>query len=129
MRSAFSETDQFDLNKIFNTKSLHMKYIRSFEEFETQTRMLVEVAKWDNPKKKKIDKAFVSFSKGEEFEPDYLYDDIETIFDAHGIKYSQKEVELVVKNCVLDIPINNPRRALLKCILGHYGINIEDVEK
>ncbi|WP_430405242.1 hypothetical protein [Fluviicola sp.] len=106
-----------------------MKYMLSFEEFETQTRMLVEVAKWDNAKKKKIDKAFVSFSKGEEFEPDYLYDDIETIFDAHGIKYSQKEVEDVVKKCVLDIPINNPRRALLKCVLGHYGIDIEDVDK
>lgn len=45
-----------------------MSYKLSYEEFESQTRMLLEVAKWDDARKRKIDKAFVSFSKGEEYE-------------------------------------------------------------
>lgn len=106
-----------------------MSYKLSYEEFESQTRMLLEVAKWDDARKRKIDKAFVSFSKGEEYEPKDLYEDIEEVLKARDITMPREDLEKVVDSCDKKIARNNPRRQLLSCVLSHYGINIEDVKK
>lgn len=102
-----------------------LKHIKTFSEFQ----LLTEVAKWDDPEKKKIDAFFVSFDKDEMYEPEYLLKSLILILKGHGINASVDSVWSAILKCKEQVAHNHPRKGMIKCILSNFDIEIEDIEK
>ena len=94
------------------------KYIKTFREFIT------EAAEWDDENKRFIDKYFVSFDDEEEYE---VRDFIKRVLQRLGNPDIDKDEVLAVMNkCKDQIPHNNPRKDLIRCVLSHYDIEITE---
>lgn len=96
--------------------------IKKFSDF------LTEAAEWDDTSKRQIDKFFVSFDSKENYEVrDFIHVVLITLAK-YGITLDANELSKVVISCKDKIAHNNPRKALFKCVLANYGIDIEDID-
>lgn len=98
----------------------HQRYVKTFSEFIT------EAAKWDDTSKRRIDSFFVSFDKDEQYEVRDFIQVVLTALKKYEIEVDINELTDVVLKCKDKIPHNNPRKALLQCVMAHYGIDITD---
>jgi len=100
------------------------KTFKNYSEFKSIT----EAAKWDDPTKKKIDAFFVSFDDDEKYEQKYFHEGVVAILQKEKIDCTTNGLNLTILSCSKEVPHNHPRKALLKCVLGKYGVDIEDID-
>ncbi|HLP55074.1 MAG TPA: hypothetical protein VK151_08600 [Fluviicola sp.] len=101
-----------------------LKKFKTYSEFKSVT----EAAEWDDPTKKKIDALFVSFDDDEKYEQKYFHEGVVEILKKEKIDYTSVGLNLTILSCLKVVPNSHPRKALLKCVLGKYGVDIEDID-
>lgn len=83
-----------------------------------------EAASWDDAAKKKNDRKVVSFE--EPYEKKYFEKSVREILDEKGKSYNNPMLAMAHLKCWKKYSINHPREEMLACVLGEFGISIDE---
>lgn len=104
-----------------NTKNYTMKslkYYKNFEEFKLQVNeerdlLITEVADWDNPKLKKLDRDTVSCHEDEKYEMTPIVNAVKKKYDN---QFTDDEIAQALKSCCNSDNQSRQRDNFLNCV-------------